>query len=381
MTAGREPISRVPLARSLPRMLALPLLLFALAGGAIAGGLIVVPPPAGFALVAVGALVAMIGLALMVIVLSIRLDVEQAAISVSWIGGARSFMLSPGPVTRVRLRGPNASRVRVRSGPFGWGLGRAVLRGEEAIHLVRLAPTRTAILIPTDRGRLAIAPARDEDLLDALSRAARARQRLEEQAVAPAAEPEPPAMAVAPPEVAEPADVEARDVPEPEPEREPRPLTGIERAMLEELEAEERAAAEREIAERAMADLAATTVVEADAVPMTEAPPASEAAVEPVRAEHPPRRAGLRRLGTRAAFVILPLLGAGLAWLAGVATGRMPDAGSDLARLTSLALVMAGPATSVGAVMAMAWWPRLVGLVVTGGLVASVFIGRALIAA
>ncbi len=41
---------------------------------------------------------------------------------------------------------------------------------------------------------------------------------------------------------------------------------------------------------------------------------------------------------------------------------------------------MAGPATSVGAVMAMAWWPRLVGVVVTGGLVASVFIGRALLA-
>ena len=59
----------------------------------------------------------------------------------------------------------------------------------------------------------------------------------------------------------------------------------------------------------------------------------------------------------------------------------MPQAGTDLARLTSLALVLAGPATSVGAIMAMAWWPRLVGVVVTGGLAASVFIGRALLAA
>ena len=117
----------------------------------------------------------------MVTLLSVRLDVGESAVQVSWIGGSRLYVLSPGPVTRVRLRGANASRLRVRSGAFGWSLGRAVLRGEEPIHIVRLAPTATAILVPTDRGRLAIAPARDEDLLDALSRAARARQQLEAQ--------------------------------------------------------------------------------------------------------------------------------------------------------------------------------------------------------
>ena len=98
----------------------------------------------------------------MVMLLSVRLDVEESAVHVSWIGGGRIYVLSPGPVTRVRLRGPNASRLRVRSGAFGWGLGRAVLRGEEPIQIVRLARTATAILVPTDRGRLAIAPASDE---------------------------------------------------------------------------------------------------------------------------------------------------------------------------------------------------------------------------
>ena len=93
------------------------------------------------------------------------------------------------------------------------------------------------------------------------------------------------------------------------------------------------------------------------------------------------RRIRFGEPGVRAAFVVLPMLGAGLAWGVGVATGNLPQPGSDLARLTSLALVMAGPATSVGAVMALAWWPRLVGVVVTGGLVASVFIGRALLGA
>jgi hypothetical protein len=373
MTAERGPIARVALARSLPRLLALPFLLFALSGAAIAGGLIVVPPPAGFALVGIGAVVAMIGLALMVMVLSVRLEVEEAAIRVTWIGGARSFTLSPGPVTRVRLRGPNASRVRVRSGPFGWGLGRAVLRGEEAIQIVRLAPTRTAILVPTDRGRLAIAPARDEELLEALSRAARARQRLEAQAAEVVTEPEPEAQpSVAPTDAEAPPDIEAREVSGPEIEA--RPLTGIERAMMEARAAEE----ERAAAELAAGDLHAAVVDEAPPAPVEDVKPVPTTPVVEVASRN--WRASLRRLGARAAFVVLPLIGAGLAWLAGVATGRMPEAGSDIARLTSLGLVMAGPATSVGAVMAMAWWPRLVGVVVTGGLVASVFIGRALIA-
>ncbi|MBA2264727.1 MAG: hypothetical protein H0W10_08700 [Chloroflexi bacterium] len=87
----------------------------------------------------------------------------------------------------------------------------------------------------------------------------------------------------------------------------------------------------------------------------------------------------LRRPRPRAAFVLLPLLGAGAAWGVGIAAGHMPEAGTDLARITSLALVLAGPATSVGALLALAWWPRIVGVVVAGGLAASVFIGRALI--
>src|SRR5262245_43122267 len=174
MTSRGAPIARVKLARSLPRLLALPLILVALGlGGAGAGAFLVAGVP-GIALIVVGVLVALVGVAAAVILLTLRLDVEEALVRASWLGGGRAYALSPGPVTRVRLRGPNASRVRVRSGPFGWGLGRAVLRGEESIHIVRLAPTATVILVPTARGRLAIAPARDEDLLDALSRAARA---------------------------------------------------------------------------------------------------------------------------------------------------------------------------------------------------------------
>ena len=83
------------------------------------------------------------------------------------------------------------------------GIGRARLREHEQIEVVRLAPTPTAILVPTERGRLAIAPASDDELLDALSRAARARQRLADLS-------EPAAVVEAPPPPAE---------PEPEPRR------------------------------------------------------------------------------------------------------------------------------------------------------------------
>jgi len=369
MTRAREPIARVKLARSLPRLLAVPLVSFVVAGTAIAAGLLVIPPPIGFALVAVGAVLALVGLALMVVLLSVRLDVEESAVQVSWTGGARVYLLSQGPVTRVRLSGPTASRLRVQSGAFGWALGRAVLRDEERIQIVRLARTPTAILVPTDRGRLAIAPARDEDLLDALSKAAHARQRLQVQAVEAATRPEADAAAIAPATTAEaPPEIEAREVVEPRPM-----MTGIERAMLEERLGRERAEAEIAAAAAAMADAEAVAEV---AAPAAEAEPE---VVAPEPTTTPQARVGVQRARARAAFVFLPLLGAGLAWGTGIATGRMPEPESDLARLTSLALVMAGPATSLGAIMAMAWWPRLVGVVVTGGLVASVFIGRALI--
>jgi hypothetical protein len=350
MTSPPASIGRVRLASSAPRLLALPVLLVALGAAAIAAGALVVDGPASIALLGVGGLIALAGLAMAVVLLSVRLDVEETAVRVSWIGGSRTYEFGAGPVTRVRLQGPNASKLRVVSGAFGLGLGRAVLRGEEAIHIVRLAPTPTAILVPTDRGRLAIAPKEDAELLDALSRAARARHRSE----ALAAEAEAREAAAAAAEEAEP-------VPEPE------PLTGIQRAMLEALMAAERAAEER-----AAAEAAAEAAAKAEA-----AEPEVVAPVPALRRRRP--SVGIRRPGRRAAFVFLPLLGAGLAWGAGLATGRMPEPGSDLSRLTSLALVMAGPATSLGAVMALAWWPRLVGVVVAGGLVASVFIGRALL--
>lgn len=365
MSSEVSPIARIRLARSPARLFALPALLVLAAVGL---AILAVPGPlrlgevAWYVSLVVAGLLALGAVAVMIRLLSIRLDVEEASVRLHWLGGERRYALAPGPVTRVQLRGENASRLRARSRWLGWALGRARLRDEEDIEVVRLATTATVILVPTERGRLAIAPTSEDALIEALSMAARARQRLEQLAAAG------PATAPAGDDAA----VESDAAPAPEPE--PQVLTGIERALLEERLARERAEADAAAAALLAATEAARERVEAS-------PPEDEPVVSPDRARRWPFGRGVAGRGRprpSAAFVVVPLVGAGIVWGVAAALGRLPDATSDAGRLSSLALVLAGPATSVGAIMARAWWPRLVGVVVTSGLAASVFVGRAL---
>jgi hypothetical protein len=215
------------------------------------------------------------------------------------------------------------------------------------------------------------------------------------------------AQAEAEPEEPEPSPAEGTEA------LDPRLLTGIERSeYLEDLarrEAEERAATAAAPAPQAP-EPEPGVPIEPLPEPAPAAPPPprrifrrpswarrrpSDASLD-MPAMPPPSPAGLAvasRTGTAAhvrtlpisrprpswLLPLLPLAAAGGAWAAGVYIGRMPELGSDTARLTALALVLAGPGTTIGALMARTWWPRTVGVVVTGGLAASVFIGRALL--
>jgi hypothetical protein len=358
MPSQVPPIARIRLSRSLPRLLALPGLGLLVGGGTIAGGLALVPGLAGIAIAAAGGLLILLALAAAVVVLSIRLEVEEAAVRLKWLGGERIYALSPGPVTRVRLTGESASKLRGGRRLLGGQLGRARLRDEERIEVVRLAATPTAILVPTDRGRLAIAAADEAALLDALSRAARARQRLEEAA-----------------REAEPVEEAAAPVTEPVVEVDPVIMTGIERALFERRMAEERIAAEAAAEAERLAAEEAARQADAEAAARAEQP---EPEAEPARRG---RSLPIRRPPPSAVLVLLPLVGAGAALGIGITLGRMPDPGTDLWRLTALALVLAGPAATIGAIIARVWWPRLVGVVVAGGLAAAVFVGRALVGA
>ncbi len=266
-------------------------------------------------------------------------------------------MLSPGPVTRVRLRGENASSLRGGRRLLGGQLGSARLRGEEQVDVVRLAPTATAILIPTDRGRLAIAAASEELLLDALSHAARARQRLEEleREVPPAEEP--------------PAPVEI--------EVDPALMTGIERALHERQLAEEQAAAEAAAlaaAGRSRGGGDRRGGSRTGGCDGGSGTGGGETAPTARPAARPPAAAAPRSCCSRSSAPEPR----GASASCSIAC-RIP--GSEVGRLTALALVLAGPAATVGAIMARVWWPRLVGVVVAGGLAAAVFVGRSLIGA
>ena len=348
------PIARIRLSRSLPRLLILPLLGLIAGVAAIGGGLLLVPGTTGVVVAGLGGVVVLGSLTGSLVLLSVRLDVEEAAVCLAWLGGERIYPLSPGPVTRVRLRGDEASRLRASPRLLPWQLGPGRLRGEEDVEVVRLAPTATAILIPTERGRLAIAAADEKGLLEALSRAARARQRLED-------------LTRDAPRVDEPMR------PPPEVEVEPGLMTGIQRAVFEGRMAQERAAA-------ASAAEGERLAAGADA-PAIEAPASAELEVTEARTRRRrlPRPRLTLRPGPSLTLLVLPLVGAGTAWGLAELLDRMPEPGTDLGRLTTLALVLAGPATTVGAIMARVYWPRLVAVVVAGGLATAVFVGRALL--
>ncbi|MGZ8513371.1 MAG: hypothetical protein ACXWWL_08025 [Candidatus Limnocylindria bacterium] len=390
MTRDARPSDRVRLARSLPRLLAAPILAILLGGVLVAMGLLLVGGTPGLAVAAGGVAIAIIGVVGAAVPLSVRVDIEESIVRVRWLFGRRVYLLTPGSLTRVHLHGEGASPLR--SGfRFGWALGPAILRNVEEIHVVRLAPTETVILIPTARGRLAIATSDEQHLIDALTRAAHARARAEEKA----------------------EEAEPDEAPAPQPQAgeglDPRLLTGIELRLYEESVARQAADG------GAPAPSSAATVPEP--APSVEPAPAPSPETEPRSIFRRPswarRRPGEATSGMTAMpgpssaaalpsaarrgmpgrvrvipisrprpswlLPLVPLVAAGAAWAAGTYLGRMPELGSDSARLTALALVLAGPGTSIGALMARAWWPRTVGVVVTGGLAASVFIGRALL--
>ena len=359
-------IARVGLARSLSRILLLPGVLLAIAAAAVAGGF-VVPMGADLALWVGAGLLVGVAVVVAIIPLTLRLEVEVGGLRVRWLAGSRRYRLVPGAVTRATMAGTGQGAIRTRFGFVGWAYGGAVLRGEERISIVRLAPTSTVILVPTDHGRLAVAAASEPELLEALGAAARVQQRLDEVsgrllAVLPgdvgSAQREPPADAGRPQE-------DGGWHADASPAAGPRILTGIERARLEaELAAARQAALEAAEAER-------RSIVEArmagDALevegrreePRVVREPDEEAEV-PWTAPGPARRraratwtrpewatdARLRVL-VAIAWAFVPLTASLAAYL--VAGGDAAIASADsTARLEALALVACGPLTALG---------------------------------
>ncbi|HEX6656187.1 MAG TPA: hypothetical protein VF153_08260 [Candidatus Limnocylindria bacterium] len=384
MTSPVVPIAPVPLARSNGRLLIVPAILFVAGLVATAGG-IVRGDAWGIGLVAAGLLVAFLSVAMWLMLITVRLDVEVATLRVRRLGGETRYTLVRGPVTRVPLRGPDAARLRPGFGALGWGLGRARLRGDERIELVRMAPSDTMILVPTDRGRVGIAPVSEEQLLSALAAAARIQHRLDEVAGR--------ARAFAP---APPAPPEEQAPPEPEATADERPpggrvLTGIERAILEERLAAQRAAAleaadsERDAAADSarMAAFMAADKVAAPATAITRPARRPARTLPNVHVSRPSigvPRPQLTVSGDRLRdFVVLalPAVAAVAVWYVATTQQRLDLPQAQL-RPVAAALLATGPAAALAGIAARIWFPRLLGLVTITSLIGVALVARAL---
>jgi hypothetical protein len=435
-------IAPIPLERSTGRILAVSALLLiagvvAVGGGVNVGGLV------GIGLVAAGLMVAALSMYLAAMLLTVRLDVEVATLRLRWLGGERRYTLVRGPVTRVALTGDEAARVRPRFGALGWAVGRARLRRDEEIDIVRLAPTHSMILVPTDRGRLGIAPTSEEHLLSALAAAARIQQRLDDVAERARAFMDLPRS----------GEVTARLEPTAAPDGR-RMLTGIERQLLEERMAAERAAAldraeaermvvaqaaeaaamitatgeiapaappmspdRRQLRQRLAAWIAArraapppagevaATATTLDAavavtpdepipVPEPMVPPEPAAVADPIAAAgavhvaEPPAAPAAPAASTRSTVRDDQLLAFGLALTPVIGAGLIwliaylrGDLSMSVEELRpiALALLAVGPAGALAALAARAWYPRLQGLVTITALTALVLVGRVLL--
>ena len=434
--------TRIALARDARTSLGLPTALVAAGVGllALAGAAIVLQLPTFLALVLglAGIGVAAGGIWVLLRIRSLRLAVEPDYLHLTGRGVDRRYHLAKGSLARVG----SASVVRARrTGSLGGTVGPAQLAGGEGVELIRLGRTPSVILVPTESGRVALAPAREDELVQALMEAAKTRAERAPTALPPA--PMAPAAAAATASIAAVAPP-VQVAPPPAPVAPARPLTGIERMALEERMAEERRAAMSGArTEQAAASFATAAALspparpaipyptpaapipplappEAPPVPPTPVPapevptetsaiatparssavaslapvaatPSAEAATTPSPAvqrfpQALPRRRPLRPtaaplgrpiLTADVGLMVAPLATAAAVWFVAAATGAAPG-GNGLDPLGA-ALLLCGPIALLAVFLARSRWPRLAGLTSVSALIALALVARALI--
>jgi len=410
MTATPVPmrVAEITLARNPARVLALPALIVAVGVAVGVAGLVVIGQLPGLAMAVLGGLIALTGAAIGLRAMTVQLFVEVDYLHLKALGLDRRYHLAPGQLSRLATSGPR----RVKLGPRLAGVtgitARAQLSAGERVEVIRFGSTPSVVLVPTERGRVAVAAKSESELVEALMVASHTRAMRPAVAPAPvvtaaAAAPVAAAPVVAAPVVAAPVPA-ATIVESPAPAR---PLTGIERMWLEERLAQERRAAltgarEEQAAASMSAASAALTPARVSPVPLpppvaavaavaipraapAPTPPMPTAAVvipRVVRPRRRPARPQARRvvapaLAPNLLLIAAPLLGALAIWIASVVILPPPqDAGLDP---LGAALLLSGPVAVLAIWMAQSRWPRLAGLTSASALVALLLVGRALI--
>ena len=174
-SATPVPLARVRLARDARTTLAIPALLVLLGVAAVAIAFILVAGAPMVVLAGVGLALAVAGVALAVRVRSLRLAVETDYLHLTGIGVDRRYHLVHGDLSRVAASGIGRVAVRPGTAALGFAAGRATLSGGERVEVIRLGSTPSVILVPTERGRVAIASVAEKELVEALMAAARTR--------------------------------------------------------------------------------------------------------------------------------------------------------------------------------------------------------------
>ena len=415
MTATPAPmrVAEIALARNPVRVLAVPALLVLVGLAMAGGGLVFVGQAAGVAMAALGVIIATAGALLAARAMTVQLFVEVDYLHLKALGLDRRYHLAPGQLSRLATTGPR--RVKLAALPGTPRLtSRTALPAGEQVEVIRFGETPSVVLVPTERGRVAVAAKSESELVEALMVASHTRAM--RPAVAPAPAPAIPAAAPSIPVPAAVATVVAAPAPPvlPEPAAAAmtpappaRPLTGIERMWMEERLVQERRAAltgarEEQAAASMSAATAALSPARVSPVPLPSPVAAAVAVAMPQTAPAPapriaattvaipkvarPRRRPARPQARRVAAPALtpnllvlaaPLLGALAIWIASVVVGQ-PSQTPGLDPLGA-ALLLSGPVAVLAIWMAQSRWPRLAGLSSAAALVALLLVGRALI--
>lgn len=252
----------IPLKRSIFRGVILPALLVAAGAAGSVTALVALERPLAIIVAGAGGALALLGAVLGLYLASIRVEVVPGSLRLASLTGRRDYRLVPGAVTRLALPPTGRSPIRARFQLFGLAYGRGRLRADEPVSVVKLGRVASVIVVPTERGRVVIAPRDEAQLLAALSSAARPERVSTAVPIAPAPTPG-------------------------------RPLTGIERARLEAeraaaLAADEearRAELQRAQAEQEAAEAARRAELERIQREQDEAEAQRRAAMERVEAE------------------------------------------------------------------------------------------------
>jgi hypothetical protein len=129
------------------------------------------PGAIGVAVTVAGVAVLLYVILLALHVLSLRLEVHPGEVRVASVLVRRRYRLVRGAVTRMKAPAGRAL-FGTQLGGFGIELGLGRATPDESVDVIRLAPVRSMIMVPSEGNRLAVAPSSERRLLRALQVAA-----------------------------------------------------------------------------------------------------------------------------------------------------------------------------------------------------------------